>query len=178
MSQPEKPLKRETNMEAKDVVGVYSLLGENGIKIHIDGGWGIDALIGKQTRPHGDLDIAVQHKDVPKLRELLGAKGYTDKVGEETKDYNFVLGDDEGHEVDVHSYTFDPEGHNIYGIEYPAESLTGTGSITGIPVDCIALEWVIKFHKNYDPDEEDIKDVQSLIEKFGVEPPKNYKGLL
>jgi lincosamide nucleotidyltransferase A/C/D/E len=47
-----------------------------GIKIWIDGGWGVDALLGEQTRLHEDLDIALQQKDVPKLCELLEADGY------------------------------------------------------------------------------------------------------
>jgi lincosamide nucleotidyltransferase A/C/D/E len=39
-----------------------------GIEIWVDGGWGVDALLGEQTRPHKDLDIAIQQKDVPQLR--------------------------------------------------------------------------------------------------------------
>jgi lincosamide nucleotidyltransferase A/C/D/E len=30
------------------------------IEFYVDGGWGVDALLGKQTRPHADLDIAIQ----------------------------------------------------------------------------------------------------------------------
>lgn len=165
-------------MRAEDVLEIYNLLEENGIKVHIDGGWGIDALLSEQTRSHNDLDIAVQHKDVPKLRQLLEAKGYREIKKESVKDYNFVLGDDKEHEVDVHSYTFDLEGNNIYGIEYPEASLTGTGTINGQEVRCIALEWVIKFHENYEPSENDIKDTKALCNKFGVKPPRNYKPLL
>lgn len=165
-------------IEANYVVDFYNLLDKNGIKIHIDGGWGIDALLGEQTRPHNDLDIAVQHKDVQKLRELLGVRGYKEIKKESSKDYNFVLGDDKGHEVDVHSYTFDSDGNNIYGIEYPAASLTGIGTISGQTVRCIALEWVLKFHENFEPSENDIKDIKALCTKFEVEPPKNYISLL
>lgn len=45
-------------MESNDVVKLYKLFEENGIEVWIDGGWGIDALLGEQTRPHQDLDIA------------------------------------------------------------------------------------------------------------------------
>lgn len=165
-------------IEANDVVDLYNLLDKNGIRIHIDGGWGIDALLGKQTRPHNDLDIAVQHKDVPKLRKLLKERGYEEIRKESAKDYNFVLGDDKGHEVDVHIYTFDSEGNNIYGIEYPAASLTGTGTINGQTVRCIGLEWVLKFHENFEPNDNDIKDIKTLCKKFGVKPPENYSTLI
>lgn len=89
-----------------------------------------------------------------------------------------MLGDDSGHEIDVHSYTFDSKGNNIYGIEYPVDSLTGTGKINGQTVRCIALKWVFKFHENFEPEEDDIKDVKALCDKFGIELPKNYKNLL
>lgn len=162
-------------MKSEQVLSLYNLFEENGIEVHVDGGWGIDALLGRQTRPHVDLDIAVQHKDVSKSRELLEARGYKDVENPDTSTYNFVLGDDNGNKVDVHSYTFDSEGKNIEGIEYPKESLTGTGTISGQSVKCITLEWVLKFHENYEPDEEDRKDIPALCSKFGVKPPKNYK---
>jgi lincosamide nucleotidyltransferase A/C/D/E len=48
--------------KAQDVVEFLELCEQNGIEIIIDGGWGVDALLGKQTRIHEDLDIALQHK--------------------------------------------------------------------------------------------------------------------
>ena len=40
----------ETNKStAADVVALYTELESLGIKIWIDGGWGVDALLGKQT---------------------------------------------------------------------------------------------------------------------------------
>src|SRR5581483_8450096 len=95
------------DMNVQEVLRLYKLLEEKEISIVIDGGWGIDALIGEQTRKHDDLDIAVEHKDVPKIRELLAERGYKYVQREDTQEFNFVLGDDKGHEVDVHSYTFD-----------------------------------------------------------------------
>lgn len=164
-------------MEKEEVINLYNLLVDNNIEVVIDGGWGIDVLLGKQTRPHSDLDIAVPHKDISKLRELLGAKGYKEVLRQDSKEYNFVLADDKGHEVDVHSYTFDSEGRNIYGIEYPKDSLSGTGIIDGHSVKCIAPEWVIKFHENYEPKEKDLNDVKALCDKFSLELPKNYKRI-
>ena len=53
------------------VVALLIVFERNQLEVFIDGGWGVDALLGKQTRPHSDLDIALKHTDVPKLRELL-----------------------------------------------------------------------------------------------------------
>jgi lincosamide nucleotidyltransferase A/C/D/E len=44
------------------------------IDLHIDGGWGVDALLGRQTRTHADLDIAVNRQDVAQIRFLLDLK--------------------------------------------------------------------------------------------------------
>ena len=130
--------RRKPEMTAGDAVDLLQLFARHRIELWVDGGWGVDALLGEQTRPHADLDIALQHEDVPALRALLEARGYRDVPRDDTRDCNFVLGDVEGREVDVHWYTFDTEGRCVFGVEYPAESLTGHGSIAGCPVQCIA----------------------------------------
>ena len=63
-------------MSAEDVVEVVRLLEGLGIDVWLDGGWGVDALLGTQTRPHDDLDLVVQLEDVPKLRAALLDRGY------------------------------------------------------------------------------------------------------
>jgi lincosamide nucleotidyltransferase A/C/D/E len=40
-----------------DVIDLYATLENLGVEIWIDGGWGVDALLGEQSRPHQDLDI-------------------------------------------------------------------------------------------------------------------------
>ncbi len=164
-------------MEAKDVIKLYKLFEENDIEVWIDGGWGIDALLGKQTRPHSDLDIAIYHKNKPKLLKLLEERGYKDIERDDTSDWNFVLGNGK-REVDVHTFVFDNSGNNVYGTAYPKESLAGSGTINGESVKCIHPEWVVKFHANYEPKEKDLKDIKALCDKFGLELPKNYKAKL
>jgi lincosamide nucleotidyltransferase A/C/D/E len=58
-------------MTAQDVVDVYGYVEESGIVMWLDGGWGVDALLARQLRPHNDLDIAIDWKDVPRLRSTL-----------------------------------------------------------------------------------------------------------
>jgi lincosamide nucleotidyltransferase A/C/D/E len=166
-----------TEMTSEDAIAIVQLLTENGIRVHIDGGWGVDALLGEQTRPHADLDIAVCHDDVPKLRELLEAQGYSDSPRDDTWECNFVLADESGHEVDVHSYMFDSEGKIIFGLPYPAESLTGIGIIDGYAVECISPAWMVTFHTGYELDLNDYRDVSALCERFGIELPSEYHKL-
>jgi lincosamide nucleotidyltransferase A/C/D/E len=170
--------KRDPEMQGDVVIQLVQLFEQHGIEVVIDGGWGVDALLGKQTRPHGDLDIALQHKDVPKLRVLLEALGYRDVPRDDTRDCNFVMGNDQGHEVDFHSYTFDAHGTLVFGVEYPLASLSGTGSIQGYPVKCISAGWMVRFHSGYELDENDYRDVSALCEHFGIAVPVEFERFI
>jgi len=173
----EKRAQRPPEMTAEDVVDLLRLLARHGLEVCVDGGWGVDALLGIQTRRHSDLDIAIPHRDVPRLRAVLDASGYTDVPRDDTRDCNFVLGDDRGHQLDVHSYTFDAEGRNVFGVDYPVESLRGAGSINGYPVKTITPEWMVRFHSGYALDDDDYRDVVALCDKFGIALPDEYKAL-
>jgi lincosamide nucleotidyltransferase A/C/D/E len=167
------------SMTASDVLNLYSELEELGIKIWIDGGWGVDALLERQTRPHKDLDIIIQQKDVSQLRRLLEPRGYREIRLNEARPWNFVLGDEGGREIDFHVIVVDAKGNGLYGpLEkdemYPAASLTGTGSICGEPVRCISPEWMVKFHSGYVLQEKDYRDVSALCEKFHVPLPQAF----
>src|SRR5689334_11001386 len=98
-------------MEASDVIRLYELFRKNGMTIWVDGGWGVDALLGHQTRLHKDVDIAIQEKDVPRMRELLHNEGYQEIKLESARPHNFVLGDTKGHEIDVHVIVLDANGN-------------------------------------------------------------------
>jgi lincosamide nucleotidyltransferase A/C/D/E len=52
-------LKRMT-MTAADVVEILGWLRAASADVWLDGGWGVDALVGEQTREHKDLDLIVR----------------------------------------------------------------------------------------------------------------------
>ena len=45
-------------MSSENVLAVVELLERAQITVWIDGGWGVDALLGSETRRHADLDLA------------------------------------------------------------------------------------------------------------------------
>ena len=159
-------------MNSTYVTDLYNKLDALGIKIWLDGGWGVDALLGKETRPHKDLDIAIDWKDVSKLREFLAEKGYK-QIKEDSK-WNFVLVDDQSHEIDVHAFVSDDKGNVVDGIMYPPGSLAGRGMMHGQFVRCIAPEYVVKFHSGYELKDKDFQDVSAICEKFGIPLPEEY----
>ncbi|MBV9159615.1 MAG: nucleotidyltransferase family protein [Candidatus Kaiserbacteria bacterium] len=165
-------------MGVKEVADLYRLLENAEVKIWIDGGWATDALLGKETREHSDLDIAVEQKDAAKLRTLLEERGYKEVSRDDTSEWNFVLHDGEG-QVDVHVFIADEKGEVVGGIPYPTESLKGQGTITGHTVHCISAEHMVKFmaewvHKH---PEKYMPDIAALCEKFAIPYPEEYEKL-
>jgi lincosamide nucleotidyltransferase A/C/D/E len=168
------PVDIDPEMTAESALELVKLFEQNQIEVTLDGGWGVDALLGDQTRMHSDLDIVIAFDDSVRLKALLESRGYTDVPRPDTRPINYVLGDDQGHLVDIHTYTFDRENHPDQGLDYPLESLDGKGTILGYPVRSIDVENMVKFHSGYKLDENDYHDVKALCQHFGIDLPADY----
>lgn len=163
-------------MTSKDVIAFYTQLENLSVETWIDGGWSVDALLGRQLRSHKDLDIAIQWKDVPKLRETLAKQGY--KQVKEDSQWNFVLADDKGHEIDVHAFVYDDKGNVVDGIMYPTESLTGNGIIGAQKVRCISPKYMVEFlapHIHKWP-KKYLQAVSELCGKFAMNLPEEFEN--
>jgi lincosamide nucleotidyltransferase A/C/D/E len=151
-----------------------------GVRVWVDGGWAVDACLGTWTRSHGDLDIAIEERDVPAAVAALRARGYGPVERGDTSAWNFVLGDGSGHRVDFHVIVLDATGRGVYGppehgLCYPAQALAGSGVIGGRAVACISPEWLVRFHTGYEVDEDDWADVSALCARFGIPLPDDYQ---
>jgi lincosamide nucleotidyltransferase A/C/D/E len=169
-----------SRMTAADVAGLYEQLQAAGVRIWIDGGWAVDALLGRETRPHDDLDIAIQQKDVAQLRAILETDGYVDISRDDTRPWTFVLGDGGGRRVDVHVIVVDAVGNGILGPPenghmYPAGALDGSGVVEGKTVRCLTPEFAVKFRAGYIPRASDRHDVAALCLHFGIPVPDSYR---
>jgi lincosamide nucleotidyltransferase A/C/D/E len=162
-------------MPAEKVVELYRLLNNNGVEIWVDGGWGVDALLGEQTREHADLDIAIDHAHEAKMRELLEQHGYRVIRKNDKTEWNYIIGDDQ-HEIDVHVFGFNEAGENTYGTKYAKDSLTGIGKINGQTVRCIEAKWMVQYHTRYELAITDVHDVKALCAKFNIPLPRQYKN--
>jgi lincosamide nucleotidyltransferase A/C/D/E len=170
-------------MRPNDVVAIYNDLMSIGVPIWIDGGWAVDALLGEQTRPHADLDIALELRHLAQSVAYLSDKGYRPVDRDDYRPWNFVLGDQHGNEVDIHLIEIDAAGNGIYGpLEngemYPAGSLLGHGTSAGQVVRCIAAAFLVHFHTGYPLGDTDIHDVTALCSRFGIPLPEEYRRLL
>src|SRR6266516_1695727 len=73
------------------------------------------------VRRNDDLDIALPHAQVPRLRALLSTRGFGEQRRDDSWECNFVLADEAGRRLDVHSYTLDAAGLNVGGVPYIGE---------------------------------------------------------
>jgi len=163
-------------MKAQAVVALYRRLRVLGIPIWLDGGWGVDALLGEQTRPHDDLDIVVEERHLLRLRAALQEDGFTDVERDDTSAWNFVLGHDDGRQVDVHAIVFDATGNGIYGpagngLMYPAGSLSGAGTVDGVAVQCLTAALQLASRRGRTLRDKDLQDVNALRRRFGLPRP-------
>ena len=114
-----------------------------GVRIWIDGGWAVDALLGRQTRHHADIDIVIQQKDVDAVVHMLQIRGYLPAHQNDNRPWNFALDNGVRRRVDLHVVVIDEKGNGIYGSPadgsvYPAAAFAGIGAIHGRVVRCIA----------------------------------------
>jgi lincosamide nucleotidyltransferase A/C/D/E len=63
-------------MAAADLVDLVHELERCGVAVWLDGGWGVDAVLGGQTRAHDDLDLVVQLQQIERLQSALAQRGF------------------------------------------------------------------------------------------------------
>ena len=161
------------------MIELYKLFEASRIKIWFDGGWGVDALLEKETRIHDDLDIVVEERNVKKLITLLQSMDYFEVEKLDTSEWNFVLSHKEGSEVDIHVINFDEHGNGIYGpkergVFYPAYAFHGVGHLNSVLLNCLSAEYQLESHTGYPLREKDFHDVIALCEKFNLKRPAQY----
>lgn len=165
-------------MAAADVLDVLERLREAGVRVWLDGGWGVDALVQEQTRPHDDLDVVIALSDAAAAIGALVDSGYA--ISEEERPTRFVVRDSHDRRVDFHTVVFDEEGGGTQYLQdgsawrYPPEGFAGRGSVGGQPVACISPAVQVLCHLGYEPDDTDRHDLQLLADRFGLRLPSPY----
>ena len=182
------PLRRYNSrmMHADDVTKVVNALETAGIDVWIHGGWGVDALLGEQTRPHDDLDVIIRADDIARAMQVtrnLGFSLMTDELPQ-----GFVVRDEIDRRIDFHPVRFRSDGsatqQSICGGEwvFSGSGLRGIGSINGRDVRCLTPEEQAARatdqpgEEGYEPDETDRKDMQLLRERFGIPLPYPFNS--
>ncbi len=161
-----------------DLNQFLDLFDELGLDVWLDGGWGVDALLGGQTRRHSDLDIVIVKPDVARLVDALRQIGFVDLHTDDRSHWNFVMGTKSGKLIDFHVIEIAEDGQVSYGSpDNPSfisqESLQATGAVaTGAfgmrKVRCLSAEYQVHSHAGYQLKQTDIDDVRALSKRFGI----------
>jgi lincosamide nucleotidyltransferase A/C/D/E len=165
----------QADMDASRVVRLVSMLEAAGVGVWLIGGWAIDALVGKQHRPHDDLDILIADADVERAGLVLSGEGYQGDIARVGSTY---VVDAAGHQIDVHVVSIRADGTAVYRMEddeawtYPPGALNGRGEVLGKVVRCVSAEMMMLDHTTgYPLDAIHQSDVEALSAAFGIRVP-------
>lgn len=170
-------------MTAAEVVQVVESLTAAGVRLWVMGGWGVDALLGGQTRDHHDLDVLVSAGDLPALDAWLRGEGFA-RAYEWEEDAPvvvdgrrwhtaFVEQHPDGRELDVHAVRTEGATVSLATTdpwELPSRPLDATGRIAGRAVPCVTAEAQRAMHRGYELPEKHREDLRRLAALAGRVP--------
>jgi lincosamide nucleotidyltransferase A/C/D/E len=152
-------------MRARAVLDALSSLSDAGCRAWVAGGWGVDALLGEQTREHRDLDLALDADGELSALTALGALGYV--VETDWRPSRVELAAPGSRWVDLHPVRFTADGHGRQAdldggfFEYPAACFV-TGRIRGSVVLCLSVHQQLCFRAGYELRDVDRHDLMLL----------------
>lgn len=159
------------------------LLEKQGLHYWVVGGWGVDALLGRCTREHKDLDVLLVVSQHAQAWRLLQENGYLlayrwdenidvpgDLVDGDAQPTAYVLDDQSGRHVDVH--VLDDRSPDLLplwstGRQFIPGALDARGTIDGVHVRCMSAHMQLNAHEGYElpePHRDDVAKLRQLID--------------
>jgi lincosamide nucleotidyltransferase A/C/D/E len=151
-------------VDLTEVQRVLQTLDEHAARYWVLGGWGVDALVGRQTREHRDLDLAIDEAQWDTCLDAVAALGYT--LETDWWPIRVELASPLGW-VDLHPVRFAESGDGVQTgpdgttFDYPREHLV-TGVLGGRAVPCVSAAWQERVHTGYEPRPQDLLDLAVL----------------
>lgn len=152
-------------MKLSEVLGVLDDVRAVGCRFWLEGGWGVDALVGHQTRPHRDLDLDIDSDFEEEVLRVLRRLGY--HIESDWRPNRMELVAPGRGWVDLHPLAIDDEGNARQAAlgggwhEFP-RSFFATGHLGQTAVPCVSLEAQRRFHSGYQLREVDRHDLAIL----------------
>ena len=164
-------------IKAADVVRILEVVEAGGVRCWLAGGWGVDALAGRQTRHHDDLDLVIDDFDrqLSVACSALGTLGFrvvgTYRLPVWMPD-GCLLEDDARHRVDLVSIDWDRLDHTL-GIEPSPSQLAldrprrddvfAEGTVGEHKVPCLSSKVQLVFHSGFEQRDIHRHDVALLL---------------
>jgi len=152
-------------MCVREVLAVLGALETAGCRLWLEGGWGVDALVGYQTRPHRDVDVDIDAECEEAALAALAALGYV--VETDWRPNRVELAAPGRGWVDVHPLLLAEDGSARQAAldggfhVFPAAFFT-LGSLDGVPVPCVSAAAQRLFRGGYEARAADIHDLDQL----------------
>lgn len=152
-------------MSLADVLTVLDAVRSVGCRFWLEGGWGVDALVGRQNRPHRDVDVDIDGAFEDDVLATLAGLGYAIETDWRPNRVELVA-PGRGW-VDVHPLVIDADGDARQAAldggwhEFPRSFFT-TGVLDGVAVPCVSKEAQLLFHSGYELREVDRHDLALL----------------
>jgi lincosamide nucleotidyltransferase A/C/D/E len=165
-------------MSQEQVLELGRLFAAHAIDHWLVGGWGVDALLGAQTRPHKDLDLLIRLKDVAKAMQLIEERGFKLAYtwpesrwldGVKPIPTAFVMTHADGRELDFHVIRLDADGspHPEWQTDWDLAAVDLTsGSIGGVAVRCTTADRQLRDHGEYEMPLDHARDMELLRRAF------------
>ena len=163
-------------MSAEQAQTVYELLDQNGVRCWVMGGWGVDALLGRVTRTHKDLDLLVHASDLPGYAQIVQRHGFGRKLNWSENqpvevdgvqfDSAFVDAHPDGREIDVHVIDVDDAGAVVQFHKdpwpLPPDTVSGLGTVEDMTLRCVSRDAQLAMHSSYELPDKHREDVRLL----------------
>ncbi len=162
------------------LASIATALDDSGVRWWVTGGWGVDLLLGRQTRPHNDVDIWIDAADDGEERAAiaLAQLGYEVAVARAPSGRDFpvrsVLRHRSGRIVDLIMVT--TGGLDDYPPLDPSDLANGELHVDGTTrsIPCASAPSQVRAHTGYKPQERDHHDMRLLCEHTGITLPPAY----
>jgi 2''-aminoglycoside nucleotidyltransferase len=139
---------RETEQNSKQIALIHHLLraGEAiGLPLWLESGWAVDARLGRVTREHEDIDLAIPAERMGEFHALLQTLG---AGSTQTTDYGFL--------VEVRGILLDCEPcylvdgrYELEGVPPHACPLEKQGTLGGVAVRCTSWQAILWEYFSY-----------------------------
>jgi lincosamide nucleotidyltransferase A/C/D/E len=167
---------RLLSMPEREARRVLRAIQDAGHGVVVFGGWGTDALLGRQSRRHGDLDLLIEARDEQPspADEVMEALRYRFLHAEDVTGALFnrrlVWQDRRGHTVDLHPIDLD--------LQRRISPLLVTGAIAQLPVRCFGEETQLSLRQGYALRDADQLDLAALRSPAQPDAPGRRRELL
>jgi lincosamide nucleotidyltransferase A/C/D/E len=159
---------------APQVLAILDQLADEGVRGWLAGGWGVDALVGRQTRSHNDIDLVIGDDEPPfeQIHRALSREGFwfvgTFHHPGIPIPWCHTWRHRTGSKVEVLPVPLDKPPFVADGADAGGRQPFAEGSINGRPVFCLSAELQLLLHQGYPQRAADNHDVALLHAYLGL----------